>query len=123
VDEAQVGSLLSGLSRTRRPAQAASADSADQAHADRLEQLERRVRDSEQAQQSVTEELTRLRDPEPWDGYDEEGVDVVRAKVEDGGQAEFGRAGLTRIADYEERHKNRKGVLNAIEAAQAAARG
>lgn len=120
--EAQLGATLSGL-RGRRPRQAASADSADQAHEDQLRQLERRVSDSEAAQAAVTEELSRLRDPEPWDGYDGDGVDVVRAKVGDGGAGEFGRAGLGRIRDYEERHKNRKGVLDAIEAELAAQRG
>jgi hypothetical protein len=121
-DEAQVGALTSGL-RARRPHQAGSADGADQAHEDQLRQLERRVSDSEAAQTAVTEELSRLRDPEPWKGYDEENGDPIRAKIEDGGAAEYGRSGLERIRDYEERHKARKGVLNAVEAALAAQRG
>lgn len=121
-DEASVGSLLSGLG-SRRVHEAASADSADKAHEDALRQLERRVADSEAAQAQVTDELARLRDPQPWADFDEQNADVVRAKVEDGGAREFGRAGLERIRDYEERHKNRKGVLSAVEAALAAQRG
>lgn len=120
--EASVGSFLSGM-RAGHPTQAASADSADQAHADQLTQLERRVRESEEAQRATLEELAKLRDPEPWTGFNEQNLDVVRARIKDGGAAEFGRAGLDRIADYEGRHKNRKGVLDEIQAQGAAARG
>lgn len=120
--EVAFATLERGLS-SRRPSRAASADSADQAQADELRQLERRVRESEEAQAAVLEELQRLRDPEPWTGYDEAGADVVKERVTDGGVTEFGTAGLERIADYEERHKNRKTVLDAVEAAQASAGG
>jgi hypothetical protein len=101
---------------------AASADSGDQALADRLSQMERRLRESEQAQQAVLEERDALRDPEPWTGYGDANAPDVVQRIRDGGVTEFGRAGLARIRDYEERHKDRVSVKDAVTEADAAAR-
>lgn len=103
---------------------AASAATSDAATEQRLQELERRFRQAEQARAEVQDELDKLRDPEPWEGYADSNQDAIVARLEseDGGLAEFGRAGLERIQAYEEQHKARKGVLNSVDAQLAKAR-
>lgn len=48
-------------------------------------------------------------DGEPWPGYDEQTVAVIRRAV-----AEFDRGALARVDEYERRHKGRKGVGRAV---------
>ena len=80
-------------------------------------EAEERARQEAETRAALEEELARLRDPEPWEGYDEANGDEVIVRLREGGLREFGEAGLERIRDYEEAHKNRKGVLGAVQEA------
>ena len=63
-----------------------------------------------QNRSTVTSRIDSLQADEPWAGYDELGVDEVRAVISEGDE--------TRIKDvrtYERKHKNRAGVLQATE--------
>jgi ferritin-like metal-binding protein YciE len=63
-----------------------------------------------QNRSTVTSRIDSLQADEPWPGYDELGVDEVRAVLSEGDE--------TRIKDvrsYERKHKNRAGVLQATE--------
>lgn len=81
----------------------------------RLQAVEREFRQAVQAREAAVEELEKLSDPEPFEGYDETNADGIIARVKDDGRDEFGRAGLERMLAYEESHKNRTGVKNAID--------
>lgn len=82
---------------------------------EQLRALEARVRTSEEGAATTATELARLRDPEPYEGYDEAGAEKIIATVSDNGRDQFGVVGLERMLDYEERHKNRVTVKNAID--------
>ena len=57
---------------------------------------------------TVTDRITSLRTEEPWPGYDEHTVAEIRQTLAAGDEA------LARkVHDYERRHKERQGVLNA----------
>jgi ferritin-like metal-binding protein YciE len=63
-----------------------------------------------QNRSTITGRIESLQAAEPWPGYDELGVDEVRAVLSEGDE--------TRIKDvrsYERKHKNRTGVLEATE--------
>jgi len=63
-----------------------------------------------QNRSTITSRIDSLQAAEPWPGYDELGVDEVRAVLSEGDE--------TRIKDvrsYERKHKNRAGVLQATE--------
>ncbi|HWF72665.1 MAG TPA: DUF892 family protein [Solirubrobacteraceae bacterium] len=59
---------------------------------------------------TVLDRIAGLRADEPWPGYDELTVDDVREVLSD---ADEGTA--KKVADYERRHKQRQGVLDAVE--------
>jgi ferritin-like metal-binding protein YciE len=59
---------------------------------------------------TVTSRIDSLQAAEPWPGYDELGVDEIRAALS-GGDETRGKA----VRTYERRHKNRAGVLQATE--------
>jgi ferritin-like metal-binding protein YciE len=59
---------------------------------------------------TVLDRVASLRADEPWPGYDELTVDEVRAVLADADEAT-----TKKVADYERRHKQRQGVLDAVE--------
>jgi hypothetical protein len=63
-----------------------------------------------QNRSTVTSRIDSLQGDEPWPGYDELGVDEVRAVLSEGDEARVKAA-----RSYERKHKNRAGVLQATE--------
>src|SRR4051794_39049585 len=63
-----------------------------------------------QNRSTVTSRIDSLQADEPWPGYDELGVDEIRAVLSDG---DDGRIKAAR--SYERKHKNRAGVIQATE--------
>ncbi len=59
---------------------------------------------------TILSRITGLRDSEPWPGYDELGVDEIRAVLDEGDEDRAERA-----RSYERSHKNRSGVIHAAE--------
>jgi ferritin-like metal-binding protein YciE len=59
---------------------------------------------------TILSRITSLRGNEPWPGYDELGVDEIRAVLDEGDQ---GR--IKRVRSYERSHKNRTGVIDSAE--------
>ena len=59
---------------------------------------------------TVTGRIDSLRGDEPWTGYDELGVDEVRAVLSEGDEQR-----IKDVKVYERKHKNRAGVLQATE--------
>jgi hypothetical protein len=66
--------------------------------------------------QTVLERTDSLRDSPPWPEYDEQNVDQIRSALA-GADAETAKA----VRDYERRHKNRTGVIEATERVLAGA--
>jgi hypothetical protein len=77
-----------------------------------LERYEKR----HESRRTVLNRIESLREREPWRGYDEEKVDQIRKKLAD---ADDDRA--RRVRDYERRHRDRKGVMEAARRAVASA--
>ncbi len=63
-----------------------------------------------QNRSTVTSRIDSLRAAEPWPGYDELGVDEVRAVLSEGDERR-----IKDVRAYERQHKNRAGVLQATE--------
>jgi ferritin-like metal-binding protein YciE len=63
-----------------------------------------------QNRSTITSRIDSLQADEPWPGYDELGVDEVRAVLSEG---DDGR--IKTVRSYERKHKNRAGVLQATE--------
>jgi ferritin-like metal-binding protein YciE len=63
-----------------------------------------------QNRSTITSRIDSLQADEPWPGYDELGVDEVRAVLSEGDEAR-----VKVVRDYERKHKNRTGVLQASE--------
>ena len=63
-----------------------------------------------QNRSTVTGRIDSLQAAEPWPGYDELGVDEVRAVLSEGDESRIKAA-----RSYERKHKNRAGVLQATE--------
>jgi ferritin-like metal-binding protein YciE len=63
-----------------------------------------------QNRSTVTGRIDSLQADEPWPGYDELGVDEVRAVLSEGDETR-----LKAARSYERKHKNRAGVLQATE--------
>ena len=63
-----------------------------------------------QNRSTVTGRIDSLRGDEPWTGYDELGVDEVRAVLSEGDEQR-----IKDVRAYERKHKNRAGVLQATE--------
>jgi ferritin-like metal-binding protein YciE len=63
-----------------------------------------------QNRSTITSRIDSLQADEPWPGYDELGVDEVRAVLSDG---DDGR--VKAVRSYERKHKNRAGVLQTTE--------
>ena len=63
-----------------------------------------------QARQTVLERTASLREKEPYAGYDEQNVEAIRTALSD---ADEGR--LRTVREYERRHKERAGVIDATE--------
>jgi ferritin-like metal-binding protein YciE len=59
---------------------------------------------------TILSRITALRGNQPWAGYDDLGVDEVRAVLTEGDE---GR--VKRVRSYERSHKNRSGVIDAAE--------
>jgi ferritin-like metal-binding protein YciE len=59
---------------------------------------------------TVLSRITSLRGDEPWPGYDDLSVDEVRAVLDEGDE---GRS--KRVRSYERSHKNRAGVIDAVD--------
>ena len=59
---------------------------------------------------TILSRITSLRGDEPWPGYDDLGVDEVRAVLDEGDQHR-----IKRVRSYERSHKNRAGVIDASE--------
>ena len=68
------------------------------------------------ARATVLERVDALTENEPWNGYDGQDGDQVRAALRDADDAT-----VQRVREYERRHKNRSGVLEATERAAARA--
>jgi ferritin-like metal-binding protein YciE len=63
-----------------------------------------------QNRSTVTGRIDSLQADEPWPGYDELGVDEVRAVLSEGDDTR-----VKAVRSYERKHKNRAGVLHATE--------
>ena len=63
-----------------------------------------------QNRSTVTSRIDSLQANEPWPGYDELGVDEVRAVLSEGDETR-----VKAVRSYERKHKNRTGVLQATE--------
>jgi ferritin-like metal-binding protein YciE len=63
-----------------------------------------------QNRSTVTSRIDSLQADEPWPGYDELGVDEVRAVLSEGDETR-----VKAVRSYERKHKNRAGVLQATE--------
>ena len=63
-----------------------------------------------QNRSTVTGRIDALQADEPWPGYDELGVDEVRAVLSEGDETR-----VKAVRSYERKHKNRAGVLQATE--------
>ena len=63
-----------------------------------------------QDRSTVTSRIDALQGDEPWPGYDELGVDEVRAVLSEGDDSR-----IEAVRSYEREHKNRAGVLQATE--------
>ena len=63
-----------------------------------------------QNRSTVTSRIDSLQGDEPWPGYDELGVDEVRAVLSEGDETR-----VKAVRSYERKHKNRAGVLQATE--------
>jgi ferritin-like metal-binding protein YciE len=63
-----------------------------------------------QNRSTITRRIDSLQASEPWPGYDELGVDEVRAVLSEGDETRIKSA-----RSYERKHKNRAGVLQATE--------
>ncbi|MEA2362039.1 MAG: hypothetical protein QOD71_1184 [Thermoleophilaceae bacterium] len=63
-----------------------------------------------QNRSTITSRIDSLQAAEPWPGYDELGVDEVRAVLSEGDEAR-----VKAVRSYERKHKNRAGVLQATE--------
>src|SRR4051812_20957083 len=63
-----------------------------------------------QNRSTITSRIDSLQADEPWPGYDELGVDEVRAVLSEGDETR-----VKAVRTYERRHKNRAGVLQATE--------
>ena len=63
-----------------------------------------------QNRSTVTSRIDSLQADEPWPGYDELGVDEVRAVLSEGDETR-----VRAVRTYERKHKNRAGVLQATE--------
>ena len=63
-----------------------------------------------EARQTILERIDSLRESQPWSGYDEQTVADVRQRLSD---ADEGR--LKAVREYERRHKDRAGVIEATE--------
>ena len=63
-----------------------------------------------QNRSTITSRIEALQESEPWPGYDELGVEEVRAVLSEGDDTRIKEA-----RSYERKHKNRAGVLQATE--------
>jgi len=63
-----------------------------------------------QNRSTITSRIDSLQGDEPWPGYDELGVDEVRAVLSEGDDTR-----VKAVRTYERKHKNRAGVLQATE--------
>ena len=63
-----------------------------------------------QNRSTITSRIDSLQASEPWPGYDELGVEEVRAVLSEGDDTR-----IKAVRDYERKHKNRAGVLHATE--------
>jgi ferritin-like metal-binding protein YciE len=63
-----------------------------------------------QNRSTVTDRINSLQGDEPWPGYDELSVDELRALLSEGDEQR-----IKDVRAYERKHKNRAGVLQAIE--------
>ena len=63
-----------------------------------------------QNRSTITSRIDSLQADEPWPGYDELGVDELRAVLSDGDESRIKAA-----RSYERKHKNRAGVLQVTE--------
>jgi ferritin-like metal-binding protein YciE len=63
-----------------------------------------------QNRSTITSRIGSLQGDEPWPGYDELGVDEVRAVLSEGDETR-----VKAVRTYERKHKNRAGVLQATE--------
>ncbi|HEU0249990.1 MAG TPA: DUF892 family protein [Solirubrobacteraceae bacterium] len=59
---------------------------------------------------TILSRITGLRGDEPWAGYDELGVDEIRAELDENDEEH-----IKRVRSYEHSHKNRSGVIDATE--------
>jgi hypothetical protein len=82
-----------------------------------LESAEKEKRDAQSALQEMQDRISRLENPEPWDGYDETSAQEKVDLIKQGGLEEYGKAGLERIRDYERSRGNdaHKSVLTAVD--------
>ena len=59
---------------------------------------------------TILSRITSLRGEEPWPGYDELGVEEIRARLDEGDESQ-----AKAVRSYERSHKNRAGVTDASE--------
>jgi ferritin-like metal-binding protein YciE len=87
-----IGGRLAGLSQR----ELAAVDAYERSHGDRS---------------TIRSRIETLRGDEPWQGYDELTVDEIRAVLGDGDDEQRADA----VRTYERAHKNRAGVMSAVE--------
>ena len=63
-----------------------------------------------EARQTILERIDSLRESQPWSGYDEQTVADVRERLSDADESR-----LKAVREYERRHKDRAGVIEATE--------
>jgi hypothetical protein len=63
-----------------------------------------------QDRSTITDRIDSLQASEPWPGYDELGVEEIRAALSEGDDSR-----IDAVRDYERKHKNRAGVLQGTE--------
>jgi ferritin-like metal-binding protein YciE len=88
----EISGRLAGLSQS----ELAAVDAYEKGHGDRS---------------TIRSRIETLRGDEPWQGYDELGVDEIRAALRENDDDQRAEA----VRTYERAHKNRAGVLTAVE--------
>jgi ferritin-like metal-binding protein YciE len=88
----EISGRLAGLSQS----ELAAVDAYEKGHGDRS---------------TIRSRIETLRGDEPWQGYDELGVDEIRAALRENDDDQRAEA----VRTYERAHKNRAGVLSAVE--------
>ncbi len=83
---------------------------------------ENALRDAEQERDELRAQLEEAqesgsRQPEPYDGYDDDNAPDIVKSIKEGGREEYGARGLQKLIEYERANQNRSTVIEAAEKA------